>query len=100
MERRLLEKYRNLFVLWGIQPRMAIADSFLPVNKSVVLAHAAWMVEEMIGHIEESKAQAGQPDRLKASRWIGFIQGVLWANGFCKIDELRQHVSDAKKASE
>ena len=29
--------------------------------------------------------------REKAFRWLGFIQGVLWAEGIYSIDELRDH---------
>ena len=27
----------------------------------------------------------------KAHRWLGFVQGVLWAEGIFTIDEMREH---------
>lgn len=32
----------------------------------------------------------------KMQRWLGFMQGVLWAEGLYKISDLRKHVTEAK----
>jgi len=50
------------------------------------------MADEMLLHLGGK-----QPDRAKASRWIGFIQGILWMTRTFTIDELRQHTKDAGK---
>jgi hypothetical protein len=54
--------------------------------------HAAWMAEEMLRHLGGK-----HPDRAKASRWIGFIQGVLWTTRTFTIDELRQHIKNIEE---
>jgi hypothetical protein len=36
----------------------------------------------------------------KAMRWLGFIQGVLWANRLYSIDELKDHNSLAVEEKE
>jgi hypothetical protein len=46
------------------------------------LRHAHWMCNE---------ARAFPADKVKKKmRWLGFIQGVLWANGFRTIEEMRR----------
>jgi len=29
--------------------------------------------------------------RRKANRWLGFVQGFLWANGIYTIEEMKEH---------
>jgi hypothetical protein len=48
------------------------------------LAHC----HEMLAKIEDFAAD-GQMD--KAFRWLGFVQGCLWAYGVYTIDQMRQH---------
>lgn len=74
--------------------------------------HALWMLgqlETMARHIavalglmpqEPQASEAGlamaldlRSLELKAHRWLGFVQGVLWTQGIYTIDELRAHVS-------
>jgi hypothetical protein len=81
-ERRLLEFYHK-----ALGER--VCGSF---KGGPPLMHAAWMAEEMLRHLGGK-----QPDRAKASRWIGFIQGILWMTRTFTIDELRQHTKDAGK---
>lgn len=50
----------------------------------VAVTHAAWMLPEMLDFVE-----AGRID--KAFRWLGFVQGILWQNGFYSIEELANH---------
>jgi len=104
MERRLLEKCRDLFRLWGFPPEQTYGEIIIPRshqrmcwNDGPTLRHAAWMVEEMIEHIEENLQWNAQPDLPKVNRWIGFIQGVMWMSGFRTVDELRNDVIEAKK---
>jgi hypothetical protein len=38
-----------------------------------------------------------EPDAiLKASRWLGFIQGVLWSFGVFTIDDLMRHQNEGR----
>lgn len=45
-------------------------------------AHILWMCSEARKHLEADKVE-------KAMRWLGFIQGVLWADSHCTIAELK-----------
>ncbi len=45
------------------------------------LAHALWMCEQ-------TKAYA-TTNMEKASRWLGFIQGVLWTKGVFSISDMK-----------
>lgn len=49
-----------------------------------ILAHAHWMCMECRGWLCEEK-------RDKVMRWLGFIQGVLCAQGIYTIEELKAH---------
>jgi hypothetical protein len=57
--------------------------------------HVVWMCEQLPVLVDE--------DRLdKANRWLGFVQGFLWPNGFYTIDEMKDHnrsKDDAKTPS-
>jgi hypothetical protein len=48
--------------------------------------HARWMIDTMITGME-----AGDVSDDNASRWLGFVQGLLWASGLCTIEEMRGH---------
>lgn len=53
------------------------------------LAHCRWMC----GRIRAMLTQEVILDRdvEKAMRWLGFVQGVLWAEGVLTIDQMRDH---------
>ena len=51
-----------------------------------MVKHAKWMIEEML-----TKLEADQMDEGKAFRWLGFVQGALWAAGIFTIDDMRTH---------
>lgn len=48
------------------------------------LRHLRYMITEMRGFIVQGRTE-------KAMRWLGFLQGVLWALGVFSIDELKDH---------
>jgi hypothetical protein len=58
------------------------------------LSHALWMLGELAGMAERLEPWAIR-DGERAQRWLGFVQGVLWAQGVYSIDELRAHVKEA-----
>jgi hypothetical protein len=48
------------------------------------LAHFRFMCIEAQKFIDEDRVE-------KAMRWLGFLQGALWALGFYSLDELKNH---------
>ena len=47
--------------------------------------HLRWMLNEIPKFLET-------PNKIeKAHRWLGFVQGVLYASGFYSIDEMKSH---------
>lgn len=46
------------------------------------MAHLVFMCEQGVKMVD-----AGKED--KANRWLGFVQGALWMNGFATIEEMR-----------
>jgi hypothetical protein len=82
------QKYKDL--LFGYKPIRFPTAEMIPAserdcrdyNREKSLQHAMWMcivIEEQM-----TEGQYG-----KAERWLCFIQGVLWMNGLCSIDEMR-----------
>ena len=57
----------------------------------VIDDHAIFMVGEILKLADRTSSiamdEAG--DVGKAHRWLGFLQGILWARGYCSLDELR-----------
>lgn len=53
-----------------------------PASMENSLLHARWMCLQIPWFLEEEKIE-------KAMRWLGFIQGVLYAQGIFSIDEMR-----------
>jgi hypothetical protein len=48
------------------------------------LAHLRFMCIEAQQFVDEDRTE-------KAMRWLGFLQGVLWARGFYSLDDLKNH---------
>jgi len=48
------------------------------------MRHLCWMCTQIVAHVDEN------PE--KYDRWLGFIQGVLWAQDVFTIEQLRRHV--------
>jgi hypothetical protein len=56
--------------------------------EELALSHVSWMA---------FAAGRMEPDAiLKASRWLGFIQGVLWSFGVFTIDDLMRHQNEGR----
>ncbi len=49
-----------------------------------VLGHLATMPDQMETMLDHQQTE-------KAMRWLGFMQGVLWARGVYTLNELRKH---------
>ena len=50
----------------------------------VILKHCRYMVNEILSFLEQNRIE-------KALRWLGFLQGCLWATGVFSLDELKGH---------
>src|SRR4051812_13495948 len=59
------------------------------------LEHARWMCRRIVEMVRER-------DYDKASRWLGFVQGVLWVQGVYSITTMRVHnrTPDEQKGSQ
>ncbi len=53
-------------------------------NQQNLLNHSLSMIPQMTLFIKENKQE-------KFSRWLGFIQGILFSCGIFTLNELREH---------
>lgn len=51
---------------------------------SIEAQHILWMLDEIVEFARHRRLD-------KAFRWLGFVQGWLWARGLYSIDELKRH---------
>lgn len=79
----VLAIYEQKFGLLKVTPERA-DGSIIDQPHDVRLGHIAWMVAETKKFTQERRLE-------KANRWLGFIQGFLWAKMFYSVDELRSH---------
>ena len=47
------------------------------------MAHLRWMCSEAASFVRQDRMD-------KAFRWLGFIQGALWASGFMSVELLKE----------
>jgi hypothetical protein len=90
--------YRDLLIDLGTKP-IRISEA-RELGKIGDLDHALWTVDEVM-QMALTIGAVGRSDsrhrlELKAHRWLGFVQGVLWAHGLVSMEELRAHVRDAE----
>lgn len=60
--------------------------------------HAAWMCVEM-ERMHATGSMETQHGIEKAMRWLGFVQGVLWASGVYSIEDMKDDNRSAKLKS-
>lgn len=53
--------------------------------------------EHMLSMIERLDALIAEDRREKVMRWYGFLQGALWALGYCSVDDLKEHSNPDKE---
>lgn len=53
-----------------------------PGGRESALRHARWMCQQI-------PSQVASGDVEKAMRWLGFVQGTLWASGTKSVDSMR-----------
>ncbi len=79
----VVAQYRRFFEGRGVPQREAAAGE-RGSGAQEVLMHCHRMLNQI-----EAFIRAGRVE--KAHRWLGFIQGALWASGFFSIDEFKNH---------
>ncbi len=80
---RVLEEYYQYLESMDVEP-IKILPNIVLQNPEDGLAHCMAMIPETIKFLKEGRIE-------KAYRWLGFIQGVLWANGQYNINDLKSH---------
>ncbi|KKQ74663.1 MAG: hypothetical protein US94_C0001G0064 [Berkelbacteria bacterium GW2011_GWB1_38_5] len=80
---QVIEVYRQFFVTKGIQ-KINYPHDFLLESSDLGLEHCHGMLDEMVEFVREGRIE-------KAFRWLGFIQGVFWANRVYTLDNLKDH---------
>jgi hypothetical protein len=78
--KNLIAIYDKMLDGYGTKTKADLNSKYLTDHER--LSHLIFMLDSMKTETDEGKL----------NRWIGFIQGVLWANSWCTIDDLRKHV--------
>lgn len=83
--KKSLNYYLHIVLDMGYEPKLIsnLSSDYDEYSKNDLFGHLAWMCQTAL------EFEATEPD--KAHRWLGFIQGVLWAENECTIDEMREH---------
>jgi hypothetical protein len=82
--KQVVKAYQDRLEREGYRPAQIDFDrTTASFPRSRQLEHVAWMC----GEIQRSLA-AGE--REQAMRWLGFTQGVLWAQGVYAVNEMRE----------
>ena len=85
----VLDLYEQAFIRSGIGKSQAKLDVRLNGSSALAriylsLTHCHSMIDEMRQFVAEGRMD-------KVFRWLGFIQGVLWVNGWYTLEELMNH---------
>ncbi len=79
----VVELYRLKLVELGLEP--VDFDHNTPSPPSdMALGHCLGMIPKMNDFVGEGRIE-------KAFRWLGFVQGVLWAHGIYTLEDLKNH---------
>lgn len=92
--KELIELYRAHLLKEGCEPVKVydVYPSGWSGNETTAKDHVLWMLNEL----ERMEMQDMEPgSRDKISRWLGFVQGVLWSTGLYTLDELREQTRKA-----
>jgi hypothetical protein len=92
----------------SIGPRRATEPAFFSAENDLgdlfqdttTVHHILWMLEEipkMYDWANNPKREDGSYylNAKKSQRWLGFVQGWMWANGYISINDMRQDVKNA-----
>ena len=91
---QVVSQYRTYLSLVGDKAQEANFN--LPPTRGEALRHMLSMcdqIEEMLDKVEKLPCLTPESEAAweKANRWLGFMQGVLWAQGSFNLSELREH---------
>lgn len=78
---RAIQKYRKQFEMLGIRPQ-EFPHEKLVSSPQLILEHCYGMLDQMEAFLDEGRLE-------KVFRWLGFIQGCLWAQGVYSLDALK-----------
>lgn len=97
--KRLFKQYRDMLDSIKVEPQRLFMfefnNSFKDISATKVLAHVSWACEEAQNLMERDDC-----DYCKISRWLGFIQGVLWCHNFLSLTETVDNIVIAKREIE
>lgn len=79
----VIETYRQLFVERNIDKIDYPHDELLD-GETHGLEHCHGMLDKMVEFVHEGKTE-------KVFRWLGFVQGVLWASRIYPLTDLKNH---------
>lgn len=79
---KMADTYVSLLASVGIEPQQIKKHDHVPV-KYYRLRHIMWMSQQ-------AKEFALSGNVVKAQRWLGFVQGVLWSHELRSVDDLRK----------
>lgn len=76
-----------------IKQECSLSDDLTNESSKSTLSmnHIRWMINEIPRMIDDPNKKE------KANRWIGFIQGILWINGYYSINDMRGHTGSKKE---
>ncbi len=90
---KIIEHYREELEDWlGYKPKRFDEFDGAP-SYDEQLEHVLWMIHEIPVLIEKQQQESYTRDYNKINRWLGFIQGIMWANGFYNIAFLKKQNS-------
>lgn len=86
--RHVVSLYRTMFIANGVKKKDFPFDKRLSMH-DFGPEHCHGMLAQMELFITEGKMD-------KVNCWLGFIQDVLWSQGFYTLEELMKHNRDPK----
>jgi len=84
--RAVLIQYRTILEEGGAKAERHSVGGVLPTG-TAAKSHLLWMCQHLQGLLVEAPTTEIVE---KAHRWLGFLQGVLWATGQRTIDQMRE----------
>lgn len=78
----VLKKYEDFFNQFRMTGLLPLHDEHMDGDLGPVYQHLLTMIPQMRKFIEEGR-------RDKVFRWLGFMQGAMWALGSFTLDELK-----------
>jgi hypothetical protein len=99
------EKLKSMFAFYremldGLYPKLEYCqmdELSTRVLAGEIIASARAAHYKFMCDKAQSFVEAGRTE--KAMRWLGFLQGALWRDEICTLDELKQHVASESGAT-